>query len=185
MATYGDFDGVYFTIQALRLYHDLTDVEIIVVDNQENERLMSWINYWCKGVVKYKPYTEVVGTTMPREMVFEWASGDYVICIDSHVLLYPGALDRLWDGDSLVHGPMMYDDGKMCTTGMKDIWQANMWGVWDDARNHLELPEEPFSIWGHGLGLDSTKTFVDSEVRKVTFMSSTDRQDGMYFVYLG
>ncbi len=33
MATYRDFDGVYFTIQALRLYHDMEGVEILVVDN--------------------------------------------------------------------------------------------------------------------------------------------------------
>ena len=33
MATYDDFDGVYFTIQALRLYQDLTNSEILVVDN--------------------------------------------------------------------------------------------------------------------------------------------------------
>ena len=28
-----------------------------------------------------------------------------------------------------------------------------MWGVWDDAKDHTGLPETPFSIWGHGLGL--------------------------------
>ena len=36
MATYDDYDGVYFTIQSLKMYHPLVnrdDVEIIVVDN--------------------------------------------------------------------------------------------------------------------------------------------------------
>ena len=33
MATYRDFDGVYFTVQALRLYQDLRGVEVLVVDN--------------------------------------------------------------------------------------------------------------------------------------------------------
>ena len=33
MATYNDFDGVYFTMQALRLYQDLDDTELLVVDN--------------------------------------------------------------------------------------------------------------------------------------------------------
>ena len=33
MPTYNDFDGVYFTIQALRLYQDLDDTELLVVDN--------------------------------------------------------------------------------------------------------------------------------------------------------
>ena len=35
MPTYKDFDGVYFTIQALRMYHDLNDVELLVVDTEE------------------------------------------------------------------------------------------------------------------------------------------------------
>ena len=33
MATYNDFNGVYFTLQALRLYQDLRDTELLVVDN--------------------------------------------------------------------------------------------------------------------------------------------------------
>src|SRR5690348_12228659 len=32
MATYNDFDGVYFTLQALRLYQDLEHVELLVID---------------------------------------------------------------------------------------------------------------------------------------------------------
>jgi hypothetical protein len=39
MSVYDDFDGVYFTIQALRLYHlkhlDI-DTEFIVIDNNPN-----------------------------------------------------------------------------------------------------------------------------------------------------
>ena len=35
MATFDDFDGLYFTVQSLRLHHwaDLKDCEILVVDN--------------------------------------------------------------------------------------------------------------------------------------------------------
>ena len=34
MATYDDYDGVYFSLQALRMYHRLGhEIEIIVVDN--------------------------------------------------------------------------------------------------------------------------------------------------------
>jgi hypothetical protein len=33
MVTYNAFDGVYFTAQALRLYQDLVDTELLVVDN--------------------------------------------------------------------------------------------------------------------------------------------------------
>ena len=35
MATFDDFDGVYFSVQALRMYHSevIDDIEIIVIDN--------------------------------------------------------------------------------------------------------------------------------------------------------
>ena len=33
MATYKDFGGVYFTLQALRLYQDVRDTEFLVIDN--------------------------------------------------------------------------------------------------------------------------------------------------------
>jgi hypothetical protein len=33
MAAYNDFGGVYFTLQSLRLYQDLRDTELLVVDN--------------------------------------------------------------------------------------------------------------------------------------------------------
>ena len=33
MATYQDFDGVYFSVQDLRLHHDMENVEILIVDN--------------------------------------------------------------------------------------------------------------------------------------------------------
>ena len=52
MATYDDFDGVYFTIQAMRSYHPevLDDVEFLVIDNNPTgpaaeglENLQNWI----------------------------------------------------------------------------------------------------------------------------------------------
>ena len=38
MACYDDFDGVYFSVQSLRMYHSdiMNDIEILVVDNNPN-----------------------------------------------------------------------------------------------------------------------------------------------------
>jgi hypothetical protein len=36
MAHHRDYDGVYFTLQSLRLYQDLKDCEILIVDNDAN-----------------------------------------------------------------------------------------------------------------------------------------------------
>src|SRR5580704_13856031 len=52
MATYDDYDGVYFTTQAIRLYHPevTADTEILVIDNHpdgpcaaELKALENWI----------------------------------------------------------------------------------------------------------------------------------------------
>jgi glycosyltransferase involved in cell wall biosynthesis len=150
MAVYDDFSGVYFTVQALRTYHDLTDVEILIIDNKGDKRLEDWVKSWCYNKVRYEKYTAVVGTTQPRQRVFDEAKGELVICIDSHVLLVPGSLDKLWDSDDLIHGIMYYDDLVTPVTHMKDKWQGDMWGVWD---RKDPVPDEPFEIPMHGLGL--------------------------------
>lgn len=151
MATYNDMDGVYFTVQSLRAHHSLSDCEILIIDNKGSDNLYKWVKAWGVGV-RYEKYTKFQGTAV-RQQVFDQAKGEYVICIDSHVLLMPGSLDQLWEGDDLIHGPMVYDNLISCCTGMKNIWRENMWGIWDDAIKIEDLPKEPFEIWGHGLGL--------------------------------
>ena len=82
------------------------------------------------------------------------------MCIDSHVLLAPGALyylTRFYDENpgsmDLLQGPLIYEDLLGYSTHFQDIWQAEMWGVWGtDPRG--ENPENrPFEIPGQGLGL--------------------------------
>ncbi len=158
MATYDDYDGTYFSVQSLRAHHNLTDCEILIAGNKKDERLESWANYWGRyvpthpeqGQVRFELCDQVVGTSYPRDQVFRQAKGEHVICIDSHVLLLPTALDLLWEGDDLVHGPMCYDDFTY-VTHMEDTWNDKMWGVW--APNTRELPDSPFEIPMHGLGL--------------------------------
>src|SRR5215216_6047874 len=93
MATYNDFDGVYFTLQALRLYHDLEDVELLVVDNFGCEHTQQFVDGWVKG--RYVLATEAVGTAAAKNRVFEEALGDAVLCCDSHVLFWSDAIKRL------------------------------------------------------------------------------------------
>lgn len=148
MACYKDFDGVYFTVQSLQMYHDLNDVEILIVDNFGDVRLESWVKAWSHGKIRYEKFTEVIGTTQPRQKVFELAKGEFVYCIDSHVLLMPGSL-RIYNTENLIHGVMYYDDLKTPVTHMEDKWQGDMWGVWG---SRVPVPEEPFEIKMHGLG---------------------------------
>jgi len=151
MAVYGDFSGAYFTIQSLRMYHPQID-EIIVIDNKGDDNLKQWLEYWGRDKCRYIRFTDVVGTTAPRQKVFEEATGDIVICIDSHVLIQPGAFSIPFpDTDDLWHGPMLYDDLVSFVVDMQDKWQDNMWGVWREPQK--TLPVEPFTIQMHGLGL--------------------------------
>src|ERR671921_63210 len=94
MATYNDFNGVYFTLQALRLYQDLRDTELLVVDNYGSPNTKQLVEGWVHGA-RYLLAKEVRGTAAPRDRVFREAQGEAVLCCDSHVLFAPGAIARL------------------------------------------------------------------------------------------
>src|SRR3954454_4188675 len=87
MATYDDFDGVYFTIQSLNLFQGMSECEILVIDNYGCEATKKYLNDWVHNA-RYIRDTTIQGTAYPKNQVFEQASGEYVLCIDSHVLLF-------------------------------------------------------------------------------------------------
>ena len=163
MSTYDDFDGVWFTIQAIGMYQPevLDDVSFLVIDNhpegdagQPLKALEAWLpNY------RYVPFNGYRGTAV-RDLVFREACADIVCCVDSHVLLQPGSLAHLLDWFSahpgskdLLQGPLLYDSLEPGATHLKPTWGAGMFGQWDrDAR--LDQPDcEPFEIQMQGLGL--------------------------------
>ncbi len=146
MAVYNDFDGVYFTLQSLRLHHAeaMADCELIVVDNapdapggaQMLEPLLANAAVGSAGA-KYIRMPGSTGTTQPRNAVFAHASGAAVLCMDSHVLLAPGAIARLIEfydqqpeTPDLYSGPLIFDDLRNAVTHFDDVWRAEMWGIW-------------------------------------------------------
>jgi hypothetical protein len=162
MATYNDFDGVYFTLQTLRLYQDLNNTELVVVDNYGCEHTRRFVENWVKG--RYILATEAVGTAAPRERVFAEAQGRAVLCCDSHVLFAPGAIARLKayyrdhpDTRDLLQGPMVYDDLQKISTHFEPVWRAQMWGIWATDPRGTDPEGEPFEIWGQGLGAFSCR----------------------------
>ncbi|OAI49898.1 hypothetical protein AYO43_00555 [Nitrospira sp. SCGC AG-212-E16] len=157
MATYDDFDGVYFTLQALRLYHDISETELVVVDNFGCDATREFILGWTGA--RYLRAEGVQGTAAPRDLIFREARSEVVLCCDCHVLFVPGAIDRLrrWfrnhpDADDLVQGPLLYDDGRSLATHFEPVWRDQMWGAWaNDSRGaNFEGPE--FEIPMQGLG---------------------------------
>jgi len=123
MSTYDDFDGVYFSIQALKMYHEIvnsSDVEIIVIDNnpfgRHSQKVKNFVKNWAKQI--YIPYTNKKSTSV-REQIFKNAKGKYTICMDCHVLFVKDSINHLLnyykenkDCKNIVSGPMVYDDLK-------------------------------------------------------------------------
>jgi hypothetical protein len=162
MAVYQDFDGVYFTLQALRLYQDLEGVELLVVDNHGCSATRDFVENWVKG--RYLLWRETVGTAAPRDRVFREARGEAVLCLDCHVLLEAGVIARLNryyrehpDSFDLLQGPLLYDDLGSVATHFDPVWRAQMWGVWGVDERGLDREGEPFDIPMQGLGLFSCR----------------------------
>ena len=157
MATYDDFDGVYFTLESLKAYHDLNDVELVVVDTKK-EPCKDTQNV-CNNVgAKYFHRPDKVGTSASRNHVFEVASGRFVMCIDCHVLLVKDSIKKLKEylknnlnTEDLIQGPLLYDDHKHVSTHFDPQWRGQMFGTWGTDKRYLT--EEKFEIPMQGLGL--------------------------------
>src|SRR5829696_6855819 len=163
MATYNDFNGVYFTLQALRLYQDLQDTELLVVDNYGCPATKQLVEGWVHGA-RYLLATEARGTAAPRDLVFREARGEAVLCCDSHVLFAPGAIGRLKeyyrehpDCPDLLQGPVVYDDLQTISTHFEPVWRGEMWGIWQTDPRGLDPEGEPFEIPMQGMGVFSCR----------------------------
>jgi hypothetical protein len=163
MATYDDFDGVWFTIQAIGMYQAevLEDVSFLVIDNHPEgaaapalRALEGWLPRY-----RYVPFGGYHGTAV-RDLVFREARADIVCCVDSHVLLRAGALAHLlaWfsahpGSRDLLQGPLLHDDLKPGATHMEPAWGAGMFGQWGRDPRIDEPDCEPFEIPMQGLGV--------------------------------
>jgi hypothetical protein len=163
MATYDDFDGVYFTAQSIRLYHPevTAQTEILVVDNHPDGPCaaeLKALEHWIDGY-RYFPWNRTAGTSV-RDLVFREAHAEFVLCVDSHVLFAPGALRRLIDyldanpqTPDLLQGPLVYDDLRTFSTHMEPRWSCGMYGVWGTDPRGADPDAPPFEILMQGLGM--------------------------------
>jgi hypothetical protein len=162
MPTYQDFEGVYFTLQALRFYQDLEDTELLVIDNYGCEYTRNYVEGWAKA--RYVLATDEVGTAAAKNRVFTEARGEAVLCCDSHVLFAPGAIARLKRyyqdhpaSPDLLQGPLVYDDLQSLSTHFDPVWSGQMWGVWATDPRGLDPEGEPFEIPMQGMGVFSCR----------------------------
>jgi glycosyltransferase involved in cell wall biosynthesis len=162
MATYNDFDGVYFTLQALRLYQDLDNTELLVIDNYGCDTTKDFVKNWTNG--RYIRATELAGTAAPRDLVFREARGKAVLCCDSHILFAPGVIAKLKayyrahpKTNDLLQGPILMDDLTNIATHFKPEWRDQMWGTWDVDPRGKSPKGKPFDIPMQGLGIFSCR----------------------------
>jgi len=155
MPSYNNFTEVFFTVQSLRMHHDLTDCEIVVIDNFGDDNLFKFVKDNGKDVVRYEKFTDITGVSAAKNRIFEIAKGEFVLCMDSHILVKPGALDITPPGDDLMHGPLMKSAGGKYWLTWRDEWRGNMWGVWGP--EVTQLPVEPVEIWAMGAGFFSCR----------------------------
>lgn len=164
MSVYDDFDGAYFTMQSIRLHHpEVADqISILVLDNHPEGLQSQALRDACNNTdnVRYLPFTGFRSTAV-RDLLFREADADIVCCLDSHVLLAPGALQALIDyfdahPDSidLVQGPLLAEDLKQCVgTHFDPEWGTGMFGRWGLDERHDDPDVEAFEIQMQGLGL--------------------------------
>ncbi len=165
MATYDDFDGVYFTIMSIILYHRaaLPDIELLVIDNNPDSSHGQTVATFCRqiGQIRYLPAAEYKSTAI-RDRIFAEARGEFVLCVDCHVFLHNGALSRLLeycadhpDSVDLLHGPLCYDNFNLdhLSTHMEKRWNGGFFGVWGTNPRVKNGDGEPFEIPLQGMGL--------------------------------
>jgi len=162
MPTYDDFDGVYFSINAIRLYHSeiLDDLEFLVVDNHPDGPHAAMTKKFIESVGGgYVPFDKWTSTSVGKDLVFRHASAPYVVCIDDHVLIVPGALARLleyFEHDKncrdLLQGPLLNNNFSV-STHFADVWRGQMWGIWATDERGKDPDAPPFEIEMQGTGL--------------------------------
>lgn len=166
--THDDYDGIYFTIQSIRMYHPevLNDIEFIIVDNNPESnhgKAVRDLTNWLKEPFQYLPFTKFKSTAV-KNKVFELADTPYVLCLDSHVLLEEGSLRKLidfydqgLDGGNLLQGPILYDDLNHYSTHFDFTWSSYMWGTWQTDERGGNVDNPPFEIPSQGMGLFSCR----------------------------
>lgn len=163
ISTYDDYNGLYFTIQSLKLHHPLVN-EVVVIDNNPktkiarfNKDLANTSNNNFK--IKYVEYRDKVSTSS-REEVFKYVNNNYVVICDSHVLFATGAFESLkyfYENESkpydFIQGPLIYDNGIDISTHFNKKWGSYMYGQWET--RHTQ--ERWFEIDAQGLGAFACK----------------------------
>lgn len=165
MAFVEDYKGVYTTIQHIRQTNKrIGECDFVVINNKPESSKSAITKKYIENDVHgfgntgayYVELNQPRGTSPPRNQVFKEARGKFTMCMDSHVLIEPGAIDRTleyfeknWDANDLFSGPIVYDNLAKAETHFDDVWREGMHGIWSTAwKCNCSLPGcTYFSVW--------------------------------------
>jgi hypothetical protein len=160
MATMEDYDGVFFTIQSLRMHHKLpADTEFLVLDNSPTGQHTEATKHLLEAVPNSRwVHVEDRKSSFIKYEAFKHATGDIVLGLDCHVLLEVGFIDHLleWWGQNQrakhqLTGPLLYSNLKTRSSHMNPEWRGVDFGTWG---NNVEAMKgvEPFEVPMQGMG---------------------------------
>lgn len=137
MATYDDPQGVWWTLSSLRMHHDLTGVELLVVDDHP-EPNRGDIHHVCANAhARYVHAPKGMGPAHAKNSVWEHAQGSHVLLVDCHVLLVPGAVSRLVAAaranevsNDMWVGPLRSEAGTIIATELAPELRGDFFGTW-------------------------------------------------------
>ena len=168
MATYDDYDGVFFTIQSLRMYHEICNydaVEYIVLDTNptgnHGQEVKRFVENSLNGNGKYIAKNDGNISSFNKYETVNYASGKYILILDCHVLIQKNGIDNLLNYylenkncKNLIQGPLLYDDLINVSTHFDAVWRGDMYGIWATNKDAYQR-NEPFEIPMNGMGLCS------------------------------
>jgi len=170
MAVHTDYDGLWATLTTTRLFQKKWVDQLLVIDNTKRPAEAQLNFELCNKMMRDTPgmnvryiHSKQDGTARPRNLVFQESASDYTLCVDSHVILHPGACEAIHeyietfpDNKDLLHGPLCYDDTEqVLATHMEPQWGTDvMLGTW-----HTTFQEDKWlEIPAHGMGLFGMRT---------------------------
>jgi Taurine catabolism dioxygenase TauD, TfdA family len=164
MATFDDYDGTWFTIESILMHHPEVagDLSLLILDNHPEGAAADAL----KGLESRVPHLRYVPfrgyrSTAVRDLIFRESEADIVCCLDSHVLLMPGALaaiiryfDDYPESLDLLQGPLLGEDTKtVIGTHFDPRWSDGMYGMWGTDAGIENVAGEPFDVPMQGLGM--------------------------------
>lgn len=157
MSNWDDVEGAFWTLSAIRQYHvpvSNTDVELLVIDDMPTKQ--EDLERMCTlASARYVHHSKNKGPAHAKDSVWEFASGEYVLLLDSHVLLSQCSVQYILDaidndliGQDLWTGPLLNESGHVIATELLPEWRGAFFGVWHTNQDIHKTPI--MEIEGHG-----------------------------------